>query len=121
MLDKLNNRIIKILNQMCDNSSTYKILSLDDIISKIGKNFNVDNESLVKNFDYLSSRDYIDIKYLDDKDVCLALLSKARVHDEEIAEIKKEKNKYFRLAAISSICSAVAAFLGGFIAFILFK
>ena len=121
MLDKLNNKIIKVLNEMCDNSSTYKILSISDIISKIGKNFNVDAEALTKNFDYLSSRDYIDVKYMDEKDVCLALLSKARIHDEEVTQVKKEKLKYLRLATISSICSAVCAFMGGFLAFILLK
>ncbi len=121
MLDKLNNKLIKVLNEMCDNSSTYKILTLSDIIDKLGKNFKVDIESLTKNFDYLCSRDYIDVKYIDEKDVCLAMLSKARLHDEEMHNLRKEKLRYLRLATISSICSALSAFIGGFLAFVLFK
>ena len=121
MLDKLNTKIVKVLNGMCDNSSTYKILSLNDIIQKVGKNFNIDVESLTKNLEFLSSRDYIDVKYIDEKDVCLALLSKARIHDEELEGIRKEKNKYYKLATFSAVMSALAAFLGAFLAIVLFK
>ena len=121
MLDKLNTKIIRVLNSMCDNSSTYKILSLSDIIQKVGKGSKMDIESLTKNLEFLSGRDYIDIKYIDEKDVCLALLSKARIHDEEVEGVKKEKQKYYKLATFSSIVSAVAAFLGAFLAIVLFK
>ncbi len=121
MLDKLSQKIITVLNEISDNSSTYKIFSLSDIITKLGKKYKVDAVNMIKNLEYLAERDYIDIKYIDEKDVCLALLSKARIHDEEVKQVKKEKLAYMKLAVISSICSAVSAFLGGFLAFLIMK
>ena len=118
MLDKLNKAIIKVLNDLCGGSS-YKILEISEVIDKLAK-FSIDYEILNNNLHYLQERQYIDIKYIDEKEVCLALLPKARIHSEEEEEEVKKKISYYKLAIITSICSVIGAFIGGFLAGMIF-
>lgn len=119
MLDKLNANLIKKLNELCDDSAAYKILEVSTILESMAK-FKLDYELLDNNLTYLQDYEYIDIKYLDEKEVCLAMLPKARLHTEEIKAEIKEKNKYYKLAIWSSVGSFLAALLGGFLANIMF-
>lgn len=119
MLDKLNLSLIKNLNDLCDESAAYKILEITHILERMTK-FKMDYEMLNNNLNYLQDHEFIDIKYLDEKEVCLALLTKARVHSEEVKAMNKEKNKYFKLALWSSVSSFIAAFMGGFLANLMF-
>ncbi len=119
MLDKLNMNLIKNLNNLCEDSAAYKILDISQILDKMAK-FKLDYTILNNNLTYLQEHEFIDIKYLDENEVCLAMLPKARVHAEEIKASNKEKNKFYKLAIWSSVGSFLAAILGGFLASVLF-
>lgn len=118
MLDKLNLRLINVLNDFCEDAN-YKILEISKILERMTK-FNLDYDILTSNLNYLQEYEYLDIKYLDKNEVALALLPKARLHSEEMKEERKTKFKYYRLALISSVGSFISAFLGGLIASLLF-
>lgn len=119
MLDKLNSKLLKVLNEQCIGAN-YKVLEISDILIKM-KKFKLDEEGLKKNLEFLQERNFVDLKYFDENEICLSILPKGRVHNEEVEEEKKEKIDYYKLAIISSLGSAIFAFLGGFLAFILLK
>ena len=98
----------------------YKTLAKRPLNSKLSKN-KLDEEGLKKNLEFLQERNFVDLKYFDENEICLSILPKGRVHNEEVEEEKKEKIDYYKLAIISSLGSAIFAFLGGFLAFILLK
>lgn len=119
MLDKLNTNLVKNLNELCDDSADYKILEVSKILDSMIR-FKLDYEILSNNLTYLQDHEFVDIKYLDENEVCLAMLPKARMHTEEMKATKKEQNKYFKLAIWSSVGSFLAALIGGFVANVIF-
>lgn len=119
MLDKLNSKLIKILNCECTGAN-YKVIEIDGILNKMLK-FKLDREGLIKNLEYLQEREFIDLKFAGDDELCLCLLPKGRLHSEESQKEKKINLAYFKLAVVSGIVSAICAFIGGFLANLLFN
>ena len=117
MLDKLCKKILNVLCNMCKTDS-YVILEISEIVNSL--NTTVDGEVLHKYIEYLSENGFVDVKYFDDKQICLALFPKARGGKEEDNEQKKFNKKLFRFALIvgivSFVCGFIGAFLGGLIA-----
>jgi len=119
MLDKLNSRLIKILNEECTGAN-YKVIEIDAILNKMAR-FKLEKDGLIKNLEYLQEREFVDLKFAGDTELCLALLPKGRLHSEETHNEKKMKNAYFKLAVVTGLVSAICAFLGSFLAHLLFN
>lgn len=119
MLDKLNSKLIKILNEHCTGAN-YKVIEIDEILPKMAR-FKLDKEGLLKNLEYLQEREFVDLKFAGDTELCLALLPKGRLHSEEIQSERKVKNAYFKLAVATGLVSAICAFLGSLLAHLIFK
>ena len=112
MLDKLCKKILKILTELCGDNS-YSIIEIVEIVSHMsGK---IDGEVLTKYIKYLSDNGYIDVKYIDDKQVCMAIMPKAKSIDEESVNNKKTNNKYIRMAFFMSLASLISGFIGAFL------
>ena len=98
---------------MC-NADSYSILDISDILAELTQKIEAD--VLAKYIDYLANNEYIDVKYIDQKQICMALLPKAKNIDEEkkITKNAMKKNAGFVtfVAIISAICGFVGAFLG---------
>ncbi len=113
MLDKLGKKIIRVLQAMCGTDS-YSILEITEILAELSQK--IDVEVLTKYIDYLAQNEYIDVKYIDVKQICLAIMPKARNIDEEnkINKSVMRKNSGFVTAVgfISAICGMIGAFLG---------
>ena len=109
MLDKLSNKLLKYLNLHCAQIS-YSILELNEILKELA--INIDLEVLIKYLTFLSENEYIDIKYIDDKQVCLAIMPKGRRIEEKRKEDTKQKKKTVGLAVIIGAVSAICGFLG---------
>lgn len=120
MLDKISAKLIKVLNKLSV-KNTYNVLELREILNNLQDKNKMDEEVLLKNLEYLAEREFIDIKYSDENEVCLCLLPKSRRVGDEMEEIAKIKKNYISLAIISSIFGFAFAFLGAFLAIILFK
>lgn len=118
MLDKLCKKLLKILNELCGENN-YSIIEITEIIEKMsGK---IDLDVLNKYISYLSENSYIDVKYLDSKQVCLALMPKAKGMEEENKIRRKNSNKYIRMSVMMSLISAISGFLGAFLGSFLFN
>lgn len=112
VLDKVTRRILKTIESKCE-SDNYNVLEKNEIIADLPKN--TAPEVLDKYIDYLSSHKYIDIKYNDDNEICLLLLPKTRLEDEEIALKKNNNKKVLRLAFLISMVAAISGFFGAFL------
>lgn len=119
-MDKITERILKIINTFC-HDATYKIIENDDILSKLPKKYKLNVEDLKNIIHYLQERDYINVKFVDDKNMCVSSLPKGRLHFENILNQNKITNSYRRLFLISITVSGIMSFLGAFLAIILFK
>ncbi len=112
MLDKLCKKILNVLCTLCKTDS-YVILEISEILTALTTV--CDSEVLHKYMDYLVENEYVDIKYYDDKQICLALLPKARGVKEEENETQKFNKKLFRFALIVGIVAFACAFVGALI------
>ena len=98
MLDKRCGFLLEIINERCSGSG-YKVIDVEELRSAMPKYFSETNESIFEHLSYLSSREYISIKYQDETEVCLCPLTKGRliseIKQEEDIEKKKDKKTYF--------------------------
>lgn len=117
-MDKRNKKLIFELNKMCN--SSYSVLEFTEIISKLPRKYSFDVEYLKKSLDYLQKRNYIDIKYYDEKEICLSVLPKSHSLEEDLLEERNKRLNYFKLSFFSAILSGLFAFAGAFLAYFLF-
>ena len=77
----IDNRSLALLNILCLNSngSDYKVFDVIDLLNQMPKEFSTDKSLIENGLNFLSERDYISVKYQDDKEVCLALTQKGRL------------------------------------------
>ena len=114
MLDERTLTLLNIINEQCLNGG-YKIFEIENLISSFPKPFSVDRQDLNECLFILSSREYINIKYQDEQEVCLSVLSKGRLENErrldrEIEKIQLEK-RYFLYSFLGSLSGGVISFI----------
>ena len=120
MLDKQTSILLANLNSICQDGS-YKVIDKKDLINSNSKKYKLDEDSLKAMIDHLKERDYLSIKYSDDKVYCLSVLPKGRLFDEKSKELAKEKRKYNKLIIVTLSLSSIASFVGAFCAMLVFK
>ena len=120
MLDKQTSILLANLNSICQDGS-YKVIDKKDLINLNSKKNKLDEDSLKAMIDHLKERDYLSIKYSDDKVYCLSVLPKGRLFDEKSKELAKEKRKYNKLIIVTLSLSSIASFIGAFCAMLVFK
>lgn len=111
MLDNRCSALLNIINNECKGGE-YKIIGIEELRLAMPAHFGETNESIEKNLQFLCARDYISIKYQDEREVCLIPLSKGRLVyekqlEEEIDRAKNRKTYFFS--------SFIGGFLGGLI------
>lgn len=119
-MDKITEKLLKIINELCQENS-YKVFENSEILSKMPKKYNLGVEDLKNMIKYLAERDYIDVKFIDDKNLCVASLPKGRLHFENILNQNKTTSAYRKLFLASIMVSGIMAFLGAFLAVYLLK
>ncbi len=117
MLDKLCKKILKVLTDYSGENS-YSIIDISEILNTFANKLDI--EVLRKYIDYLANNEYIDVKYIDEKQVCLAIMPKAKGLEEEAKEEKKFNKKFFRMAFFMSLASAICGFVGAFLGNVFF-
>ncbi len=120
MLDKQTSILLANLNSICQDGS-YKVIEKKDLINLNSKKNKLDEDSLKAMIEHLQERNYLSIKYSDDKVYCLSVLPKGRLFDEKSKELAKEKRKYNKLIIITLSLSSIASFVGAFCAMLVFK
>lgn len=115
MLDKRCGILLGIINNRCLGSG-YKVIEIEELRLAMPKYLGETKESIIEHLSFLSSREYISIKYQDDTEVCLCPLTKGRllteIKEDEETERKKDKKAYFFHSFFGGLIGAV---LGGII------
>lgn len=115
-LDKQNAKILKYFNNVCDDGS-YKVFEFWVLCKELRQN----KKALYENLHFLMLNEYIDIKYYDDDVICLCLLTKARMFEEQSAIKIYGLSVITRTMLISGIFNAIMAFLGAFVALMVIR
>ena len=115
MLDRLSLVLLNIINDECSDSG-YKVFSIDDVMQSFPTRFKVEEEGVRESLNNLSAREYVIVKYEDEKEFCAIPTAKGRLVFENRIEQEIERaqtaKKYF-------VYSALGAFLGGIFAFVI--
>lgn len=120
MLDKKTAVTLKILNAICD-EDTYKVIDYNSLIEKFPIRYKVSKDALDQNLEYLKAGQYIDIKYAENDTYCLSVLPKGRMTLEDTGREKKSISRFNQMLVITTLSSGIMAFIGAFLAVILFK
>lgn len=120
MLDKKTAVTLKVLNALCE-EETYKVIDYNSLIEKFPNKYKATKESLEQNLEYLKAGGYIDIKYAENDTYCLCVLPKGRITLEDSSRESKSAFRFNQMLVITTLASGIMAFLGAFLAIMLFK
>lgn len=116
MLDKRTSFVLEGINKLCEEGS-YKVIETEEILKNIPTKFMVEEDGLKQMIKYLKDREYIDIKYNDEKVYCLCPLPKGRLYFEQEYSSKKDSSKKFKQFLWTAFFGAMAgSIIGGLIA-----
>ncbi|PWM71806.1 MAG: hypothetical protein DBX59_07940 [Bacillota bacterium] len=106
MLDKRTGALLNALNALCENGA-YKILSMEDILEKMPTNLYVAEEDVRNGLSALREREFIRVKYEDEREFCLCTLPKGRFIYESKNEEREEEEKTRRKCFIYGFFGAL--------------
>lgn len=115
MLDSVSKKLLWLIINECE--SGYKIIEKEFLISSFPQGLVIDEFLLKKHIGYLLEKEYISVKYEDEKELCVCPLPKGKLLLEENLNGEIEnyttKKRYF-------LFSFLGAFLGGVAVSLLF-
>lgn len=110
MLDKRTTALLDKINELCSEGS-YKIVETEELLSCFPPKAKMDAEGLGHCLDYLSDRNYIDVKYADDGVYCLCPLPEGRTYFENARQARSDLLRRRRDTLVTTF---FGAFFGGF-------
>ena len=120
MLDVRCQALLGVINGECGGSG-YKIFETEFLKNSLPKDCRIDEDGIRECIKLLSERDYISVKYQDDKEICLSPLAKGRLVNERRIDEQIERNSTKRQYLIYSFFGAIiGSILGGVITAIIF-
>lgn len=117
-MDRKKNSLLKFLIKNCNGE--YKIFETNKILKSL-KKYKGDYNLFKKDIDYFSKRKYIDLKYIDEENVCLNLQDNIHVLEENLKVEERLSRKFVSMLTIFSCFSFGMAFLGSFLALLIFR
>jgi len=120
MLDRRTSILLDAINKRCTEGS-YKVLAWAELKSELPEKYKIDKDNLTQMIEYLSTREFVSVKYSDENEICLAPLPRGRLYNEKESEIKTEQWKDIRGTIYTVAGSAIAAFAGAMIAVLILK
>lgn len=102
----------------CDGG--YKVIEVSKVFLAI-KKYKGDFSALEEDVNFLKTYKYIDVKYLDNKNICLCVLDNSKIFEENLKVNRSQNFKGMTMAIITMIFSGLMAFVGAFLAIILFR
>ena len=106
MIDKRCLILLDILNNECELG--YKVLSVEELALSMPNGYKCTAEGVLHCINALSAKEYISVKYQDEKEVCVCPLPKGRqVFENKIEEeIQKSKDRkcYFLYSMLGAVC-----------------
>ena len=119
-MDIKTEKFFEIINDFCKDGN-YKVLELEEIQGLLPRKYQFSSKDLQTMLKYLSEHDYIDVKFVDNKNLCVSTLPKGRVEMENQIKEDKTSTTYKRLFIASIVVSGLMSFIGAFVATILLK
>lgn len=116
-MDKRKLNLLKYLLNNCNDG--YKILDVENLLI-ILKKYKRDSNCLLKDIKYLSTHEFIDVKYSDEQSLCLRVLDNSRVWQDNFKRDKISNKKLFTFMFFTAILSGVMAFLGAMLSIMIF-
>lgn len=118
LLDKKTTILHNILSK--ESTGEYKVLEMDNLRDRLPKKYaTISYEEISNILKYLKDLAYIDIKYLDENELCFAILPKSRIYEEHLLEDKKLSRRFALMIALSGIISGICGFCGAFLSHII--
>ena len=112
MLDKRCLALLNVINAECLNSG-YRVFSFEELALSMPKHLGVDSAEVERCLSTLLEREYISIKYQDEKEVLTCPLPKGRLVFEKRIEEQTEKviaeKRYFIYSFIGSLSGGLFA------------
>ena len=119
MLDKKTDAVLEFIAHKVGNG--YKVLNKNQILAELPQKLNVDLQTLHGILAFLKENEYIDVKYQDKDEICLAATVKAESYVEGEKNLtQKAKITNGQLGILFAVTFA-AAFLGAMIALLIGK
>jgi hypothetical protein len=115
-MDKRKLRLLRFFVNNCD--SGYKVIDVPKIYSVI-KKYKNNFELFSSDINFLKQHKYIDVKYLDDVNVCLSVLDNSHILQDNIKSDRSVNKKFLLSLTFNAIFSGIMAFLGAFFAIII--
>ena len=119
-MDIRTEKFFELINELCKDGS-YKVLEIEEILTMLPKKYHFSYADLQNMLKYLSEHDFVDVKFVDEKNLCVASLPKGRLHLENQLKEDKAVITYRKLFIASMIVSGLMSFLGAFVAILLLK
>ena len=116
----MNKRRLLLLKYLLNNSNEgFKIFDSQKVMT-ISKKYKNNFELFCEDIKYLAKMKYIDVKYIDELNVCLSVLGNSLILQESIKKSSKSSKKLVLLMMVMAILCGIMSFVGSFIAIILF-
>ncbi len=123
MLDKRCVLLLEYIDKECAEGG-YKVFEVKELLAALPAEFGADAEELERCVLTLSAKEYINVKYIDEEEICLTPLSRGRLLfekrlDDEIEQARAEKRYFafsFTGAFFGAGFAAAVAFLIAFLA-----
>lgn len=117
-MDKKKISLLKYLTKNCTDS--YKVLETKKLLSSL-KKYKGDMQMLRRDVDYFAKRRYIDLKYFDEDNICISLQDNISILEENLKVEERLNKKFVSMLTIFTCFSCITAFLGAFLALIIFR
>lgn len=119
MLDKKTDAVLELIAEKAGNA--YKILNKRELIDELPAKLEVDEQAFAAIIAFLKENEYVDVKYQDKEEICVAATVKAESYAEGEKNIQqKAKITNGQLGFLVTIMF-LASFLGAFIATLIGK
>ncbi len=119
MLDKKSAALLELLFDKTGNS--YKVLNKSQLLSELPKKLNVDGQSLSAIVTFLKENEYVDVKYQDKEEICIATTVKAESYLEGEKDLQQKAKITNTQATLLFVGVFLSAFLGALVAILVGK
>ena len=115
-MDKRKLALLKFFLNKCDGG--YKVIELSKIYAVI-KKYKSNYVLLSGDIEYLRQNKFIDVKYIDENNICLNVLDNSHILHSNLKSEYSVNRKHLFYMFLTMILSGVMAFAGAYLAIIL--
>ncbi len=119
MLDKKTDTVLRLL--MDKAKENYKVLNKKQLLAELPPKLHLDEQGMLATINFLKENEYVDVKYQDKDEICLATTVKASSYGENAGNVIQRANISAKQAVLLTVCVFLAAFCGALLAILIGK